>query len=294
MIYAQIFEWSIRITAVLAVIMAGWGVYRITRYPRRFSEPRCAKCHYIVKRLPNERCPECGADLSAGGVLLPGASQLSGARIWGWSILCLLLGIAGSQVNLVFGVYAEEEYSQGWIRGSQDIVHINAKARLWNGSAHFDQLTCQFDPPGSGSFEWFPDRREWHIRDASGTERVSPAISSADIALCTGPLALTPPEIDLLRDHLQKVAATSDPTDLKVFRSMRPPGVPWDVPFLAPNTGGFGGGYDYIGTASFFPWICLMLWGTLLPVVGQGSQRMVKGREAQLYLRVDHILEKSA
>lgn len=61
----------------------------------RFSERRCAKCHYNILGLPSNVCPECGSVLHAGSILPANVRWPIGLwpRLLLWSCVLLLAGI---------------------------------------------------------------------------------------------------------------------------------------------------------------------------------------------------------
>jgi hypothetical protein len=61
------------VAAVWLVVTAVWGVVvesiirrreRRDRRGRPILTPRCARCGYLLVRVPEWRCPECGVPLS--------------------------------------------------------------------------------------------------------------------------------------------------------------------------------------------------------------------------------------
>jgi hypothetical protein len=65
-------EWAAWLVTAASVLVAALAGYRYWRYQRKRlppadDEPRCEYCGYILRGLPEPRCPECGEPFAHDG-----------------------------------------------------------------------------------------------------------------------------------------------------------------------------------------------------------------------------------
>lgn len=73
---------------LLAVSIVG-GIWFIWRRRCASTDPRCARCGYIVRGISTFTCPECGSDLREVGILPPGTPRPPGrlVRCAAWTLV---------------------------------------------------------------------------------------------------------------------------------------------------------------------------------------------------------------
>lgn len=126
---------------VVASIVALMGLRR--RSGKAIAEPTCARCEYVVRGLPSETCPECGADLSiAGAIVPPGTREPTHLAL----LALLALGIVAPLAWLATPTIVRllpTQHSQG------EMLELTPASRVFVGVDIFHEGFGFFPGPGT-------------------------------------------------------------------------------------------------------------------------------------------------
>ena len=162
--------------ALLGLIAGLFLLWRSRRGRRRGDTPHCRRCDYALVGIDSQRCPECGAELSAR-TIVHGEKVRRPALVWTGAVMSLLslavLALQGPAAYRSFDWYRLKP--TGWV--VEDLSSPNAAlaARAWNELSRRD--------------------REWEL-SASHRARI------VDVALAHQASPLPPPITSSMVDYL--------------------------------------------------------------------------------------------